>query len=100
MTISYSWTIDKVSVLPTFGGKSDVVNNVDYTITARDGDKIATLNSGAFFEEPDLTSFVEFKNLNDVVYVQWVKNSLGESSIAVFEKMLEDQINGVIVDAV
>jgi len=72
MAISYSVKINGVRVVNS-GSLSDVVRDVDYTLTGADGDASFSLPNTIRLAEPDSGAFVPFDSLTESQVVEWVE---------------------------
>jgi len=74
MAISYSVKINGVSVVNS-GSLSDVVRDVNYTLTGADGDASFELPNTIQLSDPDSSAFVPFDSLTEAAVVEWVEAS-------------------------
>lgn len=72
MAISYSVKINGIRVVNS-GSLSDVVRDVDYTLTGVDGAASFALPNTIRLETPEADSFIPFESLTEAQVVEWVE---------------------------
>ena len=97
MANTYSWTIQRLSyeIGPDSEGHSDVVNSVDWLLTASDGEDPPheALWSGVAkvaWEEGD--DWIAYGDLVESDVVGWVESSLGDEQIEALQASFDAQI--------
>ena len=93
MAITYTWTIDTMSTMPT--PEPDFVVSVKWTLTGTDGTNTASIGGiNNFTQEGD--TFTPYANLTEAQVLGWVQDDLGESGVANYEANVDGQINSMI----
>jgi hypothetical protein len=98
MSITYTWTFPQLNVQTSAYGQTDVVYNVNYVVTADDGDGHTAQAYGScsipYIAED---SFVPYLGLTPSIVQEWVTTSLGTEQVGNIEASLStkiaDQIN-------
>jgi len=97
MANTYSWTIQKLSyeVGPDSEGHSDIVNNIDWLLTASDGEDPPheALWSGithVSWEEGD--DWIPYEDLTQSDIVGWVEGGFAEGELDSMKSKLDAQI--------
>jgi hypothetical protein len=84
MNITYNWSIQGMSTLPTYNNDSNVVTSITYNVTATDSDTakyskmFGTINT---YTLQTGVAFIPFENLTEDVVVGWAKSILGPTQI-------------------
>jgi hypothetical protein len=96
--ITYTWEFPRFLAHPTLNGMSNVVHNVEYILSATDGEGHgAQLFGNIGLSEPDSMEFREFNYLTQNLVQAWVESALGEEVLQDFKDNLENQIQQQIV---
>ena len=97
MANTYSWTIQRLSyeIGPDSEGHSDVVYNVDWLLTASDGEDppheaLWSDNAKVTWEEGD--DWIPYEDLTQSDVVGWVEDDIGEDELADMKLKLDAQI--------
>jgi len=97
MNISYIWKIGQLQIAPFKDGLSDVVQSVDWTLSAINGDCSVQNSANTWLEDADPSKFVQFESLDETTVLSWIQQSLGQSLIDSFKSnllaMLEEKKN-------
>jgi len=88
MTISYIWKIGQLQVVASKNGLDNVVQSVDWSLSAVDGDCSVETSANTWLEDADPSKFVQFESLDEATVLSWVQQSLGESLIESFKSNL------------
>jgi hypothetical protein len=98
--ITYTWEFPRFLAHPTLNGMSNVVHNVEYILSATDGEGHgAQLFGNVGLSEPDSMEFREFNYLTQNLVQAWVESALGEEVLQDFKDNLANQIQQQIVPA-
>lgn len=89
MSNSYAWSVTSMDCYPQFEGQSNVVFNIKWKLTASDD-----INQYSFCGSQDISfnseaDFTPYKNLTENIVLDWVKNTLGEATIASIIKSVD-----------
>jgi hypothetical protein len=84
MAINYTWNVKRCDVFPTKSGKSNVVHNVHWRLTATDdanndsdGNPItAEMYGSQGLDTSDLSSFTNWSSLDEAKVQSWVEAAL------------------------
>jgi hypothetical protein len=91
--ITYTWEFPRFLAHPTLNGMSNVVHNVEYILSATDGEGHgAQLFGNVGISEPDSMEFREFNHLTQGLVQSWVESALGEEVLQDFKDNLANQI--------
>ena len=69
----YSYTIDKVTTLPFFGGQYDVVSQIEWHMTAKAGAISTDYYAVTPIPTDDLTNFTPYSQLTNDDMVAWLQ---------------------------
>ena len=95
------WSIRELEYEISKDDKSNVITSVHWNCTdskevTKDGEKV-TYNGGIYdvtgLDTSDLSSFVEYSDLDEDTVVSWVKAKLGDDKVQSVENQIESQIN-------
>tara|TARA_R100000664_G_scaffold11427_2_gene18577 strand:- start:64 stop:411 length:348 start_codon:yes stop_codon:yes gene_type:complete len=100
MAISYSWNCKTCDTYPTKSGKSNVVYNVHWILTATDdtnkdsdGNNWTSKMYGTqTVSTDDLSSFINWSSLTNADVQGWVETALGSDEIVNMKSSLEADI--------
>ena len=93
MAITYTWTIEGMSTMPT--PEPDFVVNVRWKLTGTDGTNTASLMGDCEFSQEGDT-FTPYADLTEAQVLGWVQDQLGENGIANYQANVDGQINSMI----
>jgi len=101
MAINYTWDVNTCDVYPTKSGKSNVVHNVHWRLTATDdanndsdgNPQTATVGGRQQLDTSDLSSFTNWSSLDAAKVQGWVETALG-STVVTAKKAYIDQLIG------
>jgi hypothetical protein len=86
-----TWNITTLDVKPTEGDLTDVVVTAHWTLSQTDGDYSASVYGTVSFTAPE-GNFTPYADLTLDQVVGWVKNSMGEETVAAHELNVANQI--------
>ena len=104
MAISYAWDVSTCDTFPTKSGKSNVVHNVHWRLTATDDTNTVsdgmggTVNASATvygsqgLDPSDLSSFTNWSSLDAAKVQGWVEAALGSDEVTALKTGLDAQI--------
>jgi len=100
MAINYTWNVKKCDVFPTKSGKSNVVHNVHWRLTATDdanndsdGNPItAEMYGSQGLDTSDLSSFTNWSSLDAAKVQGWVETAMGSDAVTALKTGLDAQI--------
>tara|TARA_R110002153_G_scaffold52499_2_gene147131 strand:+ start:1934 stop:2257 length:324 start_codon:yes stop_codon:yes gene_type:complete len=91
MAITYTWTVNDMSTLPT--PQPDFVVQVAWTCTGTDGTYTSDIGSITTLPDVEGESFTPYADLTEATVVQWVKDELGEQGVNSIQGSVEGSIN-------
>tara|TARA_R100000655_G_scaffold35647_2_gene69289 strand:+ start:994 stop:1338 length:345 start_codon:yes stop_codon:yes gene_type:complete len=100
MAINYTWDVSECDVYPTKSGKSNVVHNVHWRLTATDDTNkdsdgnnwTATSYGSQGLDTSDLSSFTNWSSLDAAKVQGWVEAALGADRVTEIKSQLSAQI--------
>ena len=100
MAISYEWNCKKCDTYPSKGGKSNVVHNVHWVLTAKDDtnkDEDGTYWSKSYYgtqtlDTSDLSNFKNWSTLTSSDVQSWVESALGSDKVTKMKTGLSEDI--------
>ena len=100
MAISYTWDVSTCDVYPTKSGKSNVVYNVHWRITASDDSnndadgnpQTATTYGTQELDTSDLSSFTNWSSLDAAKVQSWVEAALTDDTVTAMKTDLDAEI--------
>ena len=100
MAISYTWDVSTCDVYPTKSGKSNVVYNVHWRITASDDSnndadgnpQTATTYGTQELDTSDLSSFTNWSSLDAAKVQSWVEAALTADTVTAMKTDLDAEI--------
>ena len=94
MAITYTWTVDSMSVLQT--PDPDYVVISEWTCAGTDGTNSAEIGGGSRFSSDQVGVFVPYADLTEEIVLGWINEDLGVNGISNTEANVEGQINSII----
>lgn len=94
MTIKYSWTIDRMSVLQKPDPNFVVI--VDYTCNGTDGTNSAEIGGRCEFASQDGPDYIPYADLTEEIVLGWVFEELGENGVDSAQQCVQGQINSIV----
>tara|TARA_R110000744_G_scaffold149029_2_gene262121 strand:- start:734 stop:1057 length:324 start_codon:yes stop_codon:yes gene_type:complete len=98
MAITYTWTIESMSVLQT--PEPDFVVIVNWLCSGTDGTNVAESGGNSTFTQQEGPTFVPYANLTETLVLGWVTDELGENGVTSAEGCVEGQINSIVTPPV
>ena len=100
MAIGYTWDVNTCETYPTKDGKSDVVYNVHWRLTATDDTNkdsegnnwTATTYGSQNVDTSDLSSFIEWSSLKASDVQGWVETALTADIVTAMKASLDAEI--------
>lgn len=91
--ITFTWEFPRFSAHPTLNGMSNVIYNVEYILSASDGEGHGSQYfSSVGLGEPNQEEFQRYNLLTQDVVEEWVKSALGEEQLTDLMQNLVNQI--------
>ena len=100
MAISYAWDVSTCDTFPTKSGKSNVVYNVHWQLTATDdtnndangNPQTASVYGAQSLDTSDLSTFTNWSSLDAVKVQGWVEAALTSDKVTALKTSLDAQI--------
>ena len=100
MAINYTWDVATCDTYPTKSGKSNVVHNVHWRLTATDdtnkdsdgNPQTADIYGNENLDTSDLSSFINWSSLKTSDVQGWVETALGSDKVTAMKASLDAQI--------
>lgn len=91
--ITYSWFIDKFTVLTNHNGMANVIQTVHWRRFGMNETGVYGSVSGSTDISLPNESFIQYENLTQEFVEQWLTDTLGQNTITQFDQSIELQIN-------
>ena len=95
MTITYTWSVDKIEVTPTLNGLTNVISLVHWRLNATDSTTIET----CFGMEPIAfdanVTFTPYEQVTESQVIEWVQNSFEPNFANVIQQDLANRYSPV-----
>jgi hypothetical protein len=98
MAITYTWTIESMSVLQT--PEPDYVVDAQWLCSGTDGTNVAEIEGTSLFSQQEGPTFVPYASLTEALVLEWVAAELGENGVSGAEGCVEGQINSMVTPPV
>jgi hypothetical protein len=100
MAISYAWDVSTCDTYPSKSGKSNVIHNVHWRLTATDDTnkdsennfQTATVYGSQTLDTSDLSSFINWSSLKTSDVQSWVETALGSDKVTEMKASLDTEI--------
>jgi hypothetical protein len=100
MAINYTWDVSTCDTYPTKSGKSNVVHNVHWRLTATDdtnndsdgNPQTATVYGSQGLDTSDLSSFTNWSSLDAAKVQGWVEAAIGADEVTKLKASIDAQI--------
>ena len=100
MAISYAWDVSTCDTYPTKSGKSNVVHNVHWRLTATDdtnkdsdgNPQTSRIYGTQSLDTSDLSSFINWSSLKPSDVQGWVETALGSDKVTEMKASLDAEI--------
>lgn len=91
--ITYTWEFPRFAAHPTLNGLTNVVYNVEFILSASDGEGHGAQVFGSVgISDPDPEIYRPFNLLTQDTVQAWVESAMGEEVLADYYSNLENQI--------
>ena len=100
MAISYAWDVSTCDTYPSKSGKSNVVHNVHWRLTATDdtnkdsdgNPQTSKIYGTQSLDTSDLSSFINWSSLKTSDVQGWVETALGSDKVTAMKATLDAEI--------
>jgi hypothetical protein len=91
--ITYSWFIDKFTVLTNYNSLPNVVQTIHWRFVGMDDNGIyASISASTDIPLP-IGNYIQFENLTQEFVESWLIDALGQNNVDSFKLAIEQQIN-------
>jgi hypothetical protein len=91
---TFTWEFPRFSAHPTLNGMANVVYNVEFILSATDGEGHGAQVFGSIgVSEPDPETFKNFNSLTHDVVEGWIESAMGEKMLNEYKVGLVSQID-------
>ena len=98
MAITYTWTIESMSVLQT--PDPDFVVIANWLCSGTDGTNVAEIGGRSTLTQEEGSTFIPYADLTEAVVLGWVDDELGENGVNSAQQCVEGQINSIVTPPV
>jgi len=81
MSVKYVWKVGQLQVVPSKNGLDNVVQSVDWSLSAVDGDLSVQTSVNTWLHDADSSKFIEYQSLDEETVLSWVESVLGQTLI-------------------
>lgn len=94
MTITYTWTVDQLFILPQVDKYTDVVVQAIATLTGTNGTQGSAVGGiQVQFSMPQGDNFTPYDELTQDQVIGWIVDTLGPSGVAQYETIIQQEID-------
>jgi len=95
--MSYIYNTQEIEVYNTYGGQTDVIYKVNYSITKKDSDGNAeTIFKVANIDVSNLDNFIAYVDLTPEIVIGWVKADLGADGVTALETEVDNALSTML----
>jgi hypothetical protein len=88
MSVSYIWKINQLQLAVLKDGFNNVVQGVDWSLSAVDGDYSVETAAKTWLENVDPSKFVQFESLDESTVISWVQDAMDAEVLDSFKNNL------------
>jgi hypothetical protein len=92
MTITYTWSIDSLPNYPEKDGETDVIFQVNWTLTGIDGQYTASEKGATGLDFRPDTPFTPYNQLTKEQIIGWVSSAMSEETLNLYKGWITDNI--------
>jgi len=92
MSNTYIWNIKKMYCSLSENGQTNVVKNVEYTVTATNSVNTVMVSGLQPITYISENSFTPYSSLTESQVISWIKDSMSATQIAAIEASLDNEI--------
>lgn len=89
---NFVWTVTQIEVINE-DGLQNVIVRTYFTVTGDENGLIGIAKSDTILLPPDAQHFINFQDVTEAEAVQWTKDALGADRVAVYETLVQQQID-------
>ena len=90
--MAVTWNVVQLDATKTVGSLSDVVTNVHWTASDKDGDHTGSSYGSIGLADADSKSFTAYKDIKKTDAIAWAKAALGSDEVTAIETRIAAQI--------
>ena len=90
--MAVTWNVVQLDATKTVGSLSDVVTNVHWTASDKDGDHTGSAYGSVGLAAADSGSFTAYKDIKETDAIAWAKAALGSDEVTNIETAIAAQI--------
>lgn len=98
MEITYTWTVNSMSVLQTPDPNYVVI--VEWTCVGTDGTNTCDIGGTSEFSSSQEGAFIPYEDLTELMVLEWVSADLGVAGVSNTEDCVKGQINSIVTPPV
>ena len=92
MATTYTWGFPALGVVYDENGMMNVIQTVNWTLTATDGDYTASCYGSVGLAAPSPATFTPYEDVTEAQVQAWTEEALGAEQVASYEASLASQI--------
>lgn len=89
---TYTWGFPALGVVYNEDNLENVIQTVNWTLTATDGEYSASCYGSVTLASPSPASFTPYDEVTEEMVIAWTTEALGEEQVAQYEATLAGQI--------
>ena len=90
--MAVTWNVVQLDATKTVGSLSDVVTNVHWTASDKDGDHTGSSYGSIGLADADSKSFTAYKDIKETDAIAWAKAAIGSDEVTAIETRIAAQI--------
>lgn len=88
MSVSYIWKISQLQLAASKDGLNNVVQGVDWALSAVDGDYSVETFAKTWLKDADPSKFTQFESLSEATVISWVQDAIDSEVLSSFKNNL------------
>lgn len=93
MAITYTWNIEQLETYPSLDGKVDALATVHWKLAGQEGNVRAELAGATGLNQTSTKAdFIPYTSLTKATVIQWVKDTLGETTVKEIEDAVANEV--------
>lgn len=92
MANQIKWQINALKCYPEYQSNKNVVFMIQWECMAFDGPYNVSANGTQTINLNEQTSFIEYKDLTEIIVISWLKTALGQNSVNAIEKNIIERL--------
>ena len=95
MANTYTWNCDRVEVIKSKDGKTNIVKKLEWKATVSNGKETREISAWYNLDTENISNFIEFDDLDSNQMIQWFHSGIGESEVQKIKEDLDQYIYAV-----